>query len=229
MDAELWAARLAAAKRQHSLHHSQSQFDRLSVDGFEVEEDVRPDFSCPYCYEDYDIASLCSHLEDEHPYESKLAICPVCNTKVGRDMLNHITAQHGHLFKIQRRRRLRRVAVPHGSTLSLLSRELREAHLQVLLGGGSFRSTNNSSSTVADSLFSSLAFNFPGSEAEEIAKSATSTVEDTSAKVKTTSQQWKACNEPSLSSEERAQKIKQATLRANFVQQLVVSTLLGDE
>ncbi|KAH9289775.1 hypothetical protein KI387_033892, partial [Taxus chinensis] len=172
MDAELWAARLAAAKRQHSLHHSQSQFDRLNVDGFEVEEDVRPDFPCPYCYEEYDIASLCSHLEDEHSYEAKAAVCPVCN--------------------IKRRRRLRRVAVPHGSTLSLLSRELREAHLQVLLGGGSFRSSNNSSSTVADSLLSSLALNFPGSEAEEITKSAASTIEDNSTKVKTTSQQWKA-------------------------------------
>lgn len=229
MDAELWAARLAAAKRQHSLHHSQSQFDRLSVDGFEVEEDVRPDFPCPYCYEEYDIASLCSHLEDEHSYEAKPAVCPVCSIKVGRDMLNHITTQHGHLFKIQRRRRLRRVAVPHGSTLSLLSRELREAHLQVLLGGGSFRSSNNSSSTVADSLLSSLALSFPGSEAEEITKAAASTIEDNSAKVKTSSQQWKACNEPSLSSEERAQKIKQATQRANFVQQLVLSTLLDDE
>ncbi|GLJ37842.1 hypothetical protein SUGI_0769770 [Cryptomeria japonica] len=87
MDGELWAARLAAAKREHSLHHSQSEFDRLSVDGFEVEEDVRPDFPCPYCYEEYDIASLCSHLEDEHSYEAKPALCPVCSIKVGRDML----------------------------------------------------------------------------------------------------------------------------------------------
>lgn len=229
MDAELWAARLAAAKRQHSLHHSQPQFDRLSIDDFEVDEDVRPDFSCPYCFDDYDIASLCSHLEDEHPFESKAAVCPVCTLKVGRDMLNHITTQHGHLFKIQRRRRLRRVAVPHSSTLSLLSRELREAHLQVLLGGGALRSGINSSSTIADSLLSSLVLNFPGTEAEEISKSAASIIDAKSAKSTTISQQWKACNEPSLSSEERAQKIKQATLRANFVQQLVMSTLLADE
>nr|DAD21046.1 TPA_asm: hypothetical protein HUJ06_022509 [Nelumbo nucifera] len=48
--------------------------DRLSFDDFEVEEEVRPDFPCPYCYEDYDIASLCSHLEDEHPFESKVTV-----------------------------------------------------------------------------------------------------------------------------------------------------------
>jgi len=41
------------------------------VDG---DEDVRPDFSCPYCYEDFDITSLCAHLEDEHCFESKPAV-----------------------------------------------------------------------------------------------------------------------------------------------------------
>jgi hypothetical protein len=40
----------------------------------EVEEEARPDFPCPYCYEDFDIGSLCSHLEDEHSSESKVAV-----------------------------------------------------------------------------------------------------------------------------------------------------------
>eukprot|EP00252_Welwitschia_mirabilis_P021870 TRINITY_DN572_c0_g1_i1.p1 TRINITY_DN572_c0_g1~~TRINITY_DN572_c0_g1_i1.p1 ORF type:complete len:128 (+),score=21.10 TRINITY_DN572_c0_g1_i1:489-872(+) len=108
MDAELWAARLAAAKRQHALHRSQQESDRLSIDDFEVEDDSRPYFPCPYCYEEYDIASLFSHLEDKHPFESEAVVCPICMTKDGRDMLSHITTQHVQLFKIQRRRRLRR-------------------------------------------------------------------------------------------------------------------------
>lgn len=48
--------------------------DRFNVDDVEVEEEIRPDFPCPYCYEDFDIASLCSHLEDEHSCESKAAV-----------------------------------------------------------------------------------------------------------------------------------------------------------
>ena len=48
--------------------------DRLSIDDFEVEDEARPDFPCPYCYEDYDIASLCSHLEDEHSCESRVTV-----------------------------------------------------------------------------------------------------------------------------------------------------------
>lgn len=48
--------------------------DRFNIDDFEVEEDIRPDFPCPYCYEEFDIASLCSHLEDEHSFESRATV-----------------------------------------------------------------------------------------------------------------------------------------------------------
>ncbi|RWW03726.1 hypothetical protein GW17_00033092, partial [Ensete ventricosum] len=71
---------------------------RLSVDDFEVEEEIWPDLPCPYCYEDHDLASLCSHLEEEHPFESK--VCPICSVKIMKDMLNHIIVQHGHLLKV---------------------------------------------------------------------------------------------------------------------------------
>ncbi|KAH0467663.1 hypothetical protein IEQ34_002696 [Dendrobium chrysotoxum] len=78
MDSDSWISRLAAAKRHYLNQRQQnSQSDRLDFDEYEVEEEVRPDFPCPYCYEDHDIASLCSHLEDEHPFESKVAILAV--------------------------------------------------------------------------------------------------------------------------------------------------------
>lgn len=85
---------------------------------------------------------------------------------------------------MQRRRRLRRVAIPNSQVLSLLGRDLREAHLQVLLGGGGYRSNipSSSSNAVSDPFLSSLVLNFPGSEAEEISKSMASTVDDTSTK-----------------------------------------------
>ncbi|KAL9452471.1 hypothetical protein AB3S75_008290 [Citrus x aurantiifolia] len=202
MDSDFWTSRLAAAKRQYTLqqhHHQSSQIDRLSIDDFEVEDDVRPDFPCPYCYEDFDIASLCSHLEDEHSCESKVTVCPVCSVKVARDMLSHITLQHGHLFKLQRRRRLRRVAIPSSQALSLLGRDLREAHLQVLLG-----------------------------EAEEISKSVVTSPEDTSAKSAAPTHMWKTSFDPSLSHEEREKRIRQGAGRASFVQDLLLSTLLID-
>ncbi|XP_063941968.1 protein DEHYDRATION-INDUCED 19 isoform X2 [Daucus carota subsp. sativus] len=234
MDSEYWTSRLAAAKRHFIHHHHQnntsrlsSHMDRLNMDDFvDVEEDGRPDFPCPYCYEEYDLATLCLHLKDEHPSESRVTVCPVCSVKVARDMLTHIRMQHGHLQYLHRRRRLRRVAVPDSQTLSLLGRDLREAHLQVLLGGGAYRSSTATPSPAAtDPLLSSLIMNYPTSEAEEITKVVTSCAEDSS--TNTASQHlWKSSFDPSLSIEERQKRITQDARKAMFMQDLVVSTLL---
>ncbi|OVA11517.1 Drought induced 19 protein-like [Macleaya cordata] len=214
MDSDLWTSRLAAAKRQYALQHNHNShqlggLDRLNIDDFVVEEESRPDFPCPYCFEDYDIASLCSHLEDEHPFESKVTVCPICSVK--------------------RCRRLRRVAIPNSQALSLLGRDLREAHLQVLLGGGGYRSSSSdASNAVTDSFLSSLVMNFSASEAEELSKSAVSNAEDASAKNVTPISTWKSSLDSSLSSEEREQKMKQGTARAGFVQDLLLSTLFSN-
>lgn len=94
---------------------------------------------------------------------------------------------------LQRRRRLRRVAVPDSQTLSLLGRDLREAHLQVLLGGGAYRSSTVTPSAAAtDPLLSSLIMNYPTSEAEEITKAVTSCTEDSSTKNTGSQHLWKS-------------------------------------
>ncbi|XP_042424331.1 protein DEHYDRATION-INDUCED 19-like [Zingiber officinale] len=228
MDSDLWISRLAAAKRHYSTQHQQNvQSDRLSIDEFEMEEELRPDFTCPYCYEDHDISSLCSHIEEEHAFESTAAVCPICSIKVAKDMLNHITLQHGHIFKLQRRRRLRRFAIPSNQTLSLLGRDLREAHLQILLGNAGRRTNNNEESNIAsDSFLSSLFMNFPTSEVEESSKPST----DDNAFLKTESDlpSFISGLNSSLTHEQKEQRRKQATVRATFVQDLLFSTLFDD-
>ena len=47
---------------------------QINLDDVDGDEDLRPEFSCPYCYEEFDVTALCSHLEDEHCFESKAAI-----------------------------------------------------------------------------------------------------------------------------------------------------------
>ncbi|CAA3026232.1 Hypothetical predicted protein [Olea europaea subsp. europaea] len=243
MDTDFWTSRIAAAKRQFNLqhhhhlsnssggggHHS-SQLDRFNIDDFEVEEDIRPDFPCPYCYEEFDIASLCSHLEDEHSFESRATVCPVCSVKVTSDMLSHITLQHGYLFKLQRRRsRSRRVAIPNSQALSLLGRDLREAHLQLLLGGSGYRSNNaTSSNATTDSFLSSLVSNLSASETDEISKSVMSSIGDNSSTRVTSQNIWKSSFDSSLSREEREKGTRQAAGRAVFVRDLLISTLLAD-
>ena len=94
---------------------------------------------------------------------------------------------------LQRRRRLRRVAIPNSQALSLLGRDLREAHLQVLLGGGAYRSSSaNVSNAATDSFLSSLILNFPASEAEEITKSVVTSSQDTAAKNVAPALMWKS-------------------------------------
>lgn len=91
----------------------------LHYDDFEGDNDALFEFSCPFCYVEYDIGSLCSHLEEEHRFESKSVICPVCAARAGTDVVGHITHQHGHLFKMQRRRRARKSSSSSSASFSL--------------------------------------------------------------------------------------------------------------
>ncbi|XP_078164047.1 protein DEHYDRATION-INDUCED 19-like [Carex rostrata] len=239
MDSDLWISRLAAAKRHYAaqLHNNSFQSsDRVGIDEFEMEDEIRPELPCPYCYEDHDVTSLCAHLEEEHPFESRAAACPVCSDKINRDMLNHLTMQHGHLFK--NRRRLRRFVIPSSQAISLLGRDLREAHLQVLLGTGGFSRSNNQNSSqnnapvniASDPLLSSLVLNFPppGDTDDGSKSSSTLGIDESFATKDVPTHTLKSSFDSSLSYEEREHRRKQASVRATFVQDLLLSTLLYD-
>ncbi|RLM80041.1 fiber protein Fb2 [Panicum miliaceum] len=236
MDSELWISRLMAAKRQFALQRAQRQHaapashhDRF--DDIEPEDEGHSDFPCPYCYEDHDITSLCSHLEDEHPFESKVVACPVCSARISKDLLEHITLQHGYLFKLQRHHRLRRVAGAGSHTLSYAGRDLQETYLKVLLGNsGRSSSTTNTSTSVTDSLLSSLVLNLSSSEAEDTSKSSAPAVAENSwFKRSLPSKNWKISSADSnLSHEEREQRRRQATVRSAFVQHILITTLFDD-
>lgn len=75
---------------------------------------------------------------------------------------------------MQRRRRFRRAGIPSNAALSLFGKEIREAHLQALLGGTS-RSSAPSSAT--DVLLSSLVYNISVTETEDPPKPAVVVVE----------------------------------------------------
>lgn len=72
--------------------------DRFSIDDFEVEDEVRPDFPCPYCYEDFDIVSLCSHLEDEHSCESKVTVRVSLDTPLDLFLFCFVFSEERYVF-----------------------------------------------------------------------------------------------------------------------------------
>uniref|UniRef100_A0A0E0C5V7 Protein dehydration-induced 19 C-terminal domain-containing protein n=1 Tax=Oryza meridionalis TaxID=40149 RepID=A0A0E0C5V7_9ORYZ len=220
MDSEHWISSLAAAKRFYAaqLGHVDDMAGigmeevemEMEDDGegmeleleMQLEEATWPDVACPYCYEDHDIASLCAHLEEDHPYEP--------HTASGR--------------------RMRRFIIPESQALSLLSRDLRDAQLQALLGGGHRQRRSNTTATniSADPLLSSFGLGFSTLDSEEQSKAPVPIPDDTSIHKDTPAQPWESRIDSSLTSEEREQKRKQATDRATFVQGLVLSTLFED-
>lgn len=226
MDADSWAARLSStSKRYQSASQSRSgmRWDGIDAEmliGFEeidmVDDDVREEFPCPFCSEYYDIVGLCCHIDDEHAVEAKNGVCPVCEMRVGVDMVAHITLQHGNIFKIQQRKRKSRkggASHSHSTTLSLLRRKLREGNLQSLLGGSSFIAP--SASAAPDPLLSS--FMLP------MADDFGSALPHSSAR-KTTPQNVSERKQPPLSIKDKEERTK----RSEFVQGLLLSTILDD-
>ncbi|CAL9074633.1 unnamed protein product [Musa textilis] len=144
--------------------------------------------------------------------------------KVTKDMLNHIIFRHGRVFKLQRHGRL-------GShTLSPLGRDLYESHLQVLLGSAGHGSNHKDESNIAaDPFLSTLVMNFPTSGADEASKP--SPDENSYRKKESNFPYSKSSlnsSSSSLACEQEEQRQKQATGRADFVQDLLVATLFGD-
>ncbi|KAL6646774.1 hypothetical protein ACP70R_015468 [Stipagrostis hirtigluma subsp. patula] len=219
MDSDLWISRLMAAKRQFALQRAQrhhatpaSHHDRFSYDDIEPEDEVCSDYPCPYCYEDHDITSLCTHLEDEHPFESKVVA-----------LINTIDFIHS------RHHRLRRVAGAGNHALSLAGRDLQETYLKALLGNSSRSSGTNTSSSVTDSLLSSLVLNLSSSEVEDASKlSAPAAVESNWFKRAVPSKTWKTSADSNLSHEEKERRKRQAAVRSVFVQHLLVTTLFDE-
>jgi hypothetical protein len=99
-------------------------------------------------------------------------------------------------WHLQNGSRLRRYVIPESRAVSLLSRDLRDAHLQALLGGGhSHRSSNPATTTTniyADPLLSSFGLGFATSDAEEPSKSPVPVPDGTSKLKEAPPQPWES-------------------------------------
>lgn len=197
MDSELWASLLSSTKRRLASHSDRP----LSYDDLEGDDDTLFEFSCPFCYMEFDIGSLCSHLEEEHCFESKSVVCPVCAAKAGNDVVGHITHQHGHLFKMQRRRRVRKASMPSTSSCTPFS---------------------------LDPLLSSLLCDLPIPETVTASKLIAASEEASLKNPLSNDQNATSCESP-LDAEKCEQKLGEAALRAKFVQQMVLSTIFRDD
>lgn len=56
-------------------------------------------FPCPFCYIEVEVPFICSHLQEEHCFDTRNAVCPICANNLGRDMAAHFRVHHSHLLK----------------------------------------------------------------------------------------------------------------------------------
>ncbi|CAJ1963300.1 unnamed protein product [Sphenostylis stenocarpa] len=224
MDSDSWVStRISISSRRY---HPRSD---LCMEEREGNDDFRAEYLCPFCAEDYDVVSLCCHIDDHHPLQAKNGVCPVCGKKVGVDLVGHITTQHGSFLRIsflqigltyvQRKRRVRKGG--SGSTISILRRELREGAWQSLLGGSSFIASSNSE---PDPLLTSFMFS---PVAADESSSATPPPSIERARVKERPKDDFLERKPKQSQLSEEDKVENAR-RFEFVQGLLLSTILDD-
>lgn len=209
---DLWNSRLSFSSRRYP---SRSEV-YLVGDDIDVEDELKQEFLCPFCAEEFDTVGLFCHVEEEHPVEVKHGVCPVCAKRVGMDMVSHITNHHGNILKVQRKRRLRRGGT--NSMLSILRKELKD-NRQSLFEGTSY--AHLSSNPEPDPLVSSLIYNSPIEDILGTHKTHSSVelVEDAVEKNVT-----QRMEQPQLSVEDQKEKCR----KSEFVQGLLLSAMFDD-
>ncbi|KAF6137136.1 hypothetical protein GIB67_030900 [Kingdonia uniflora] len=85
--------------RTSRLIHSEN---RSSMDDSEVYEDRGTCFPCPFCYVDIELLLIDMHLREEHCFDLKTSVCPLCADNVSKDMIGHFRVQHTNLLKQRR-------------------------------------------------------------------------------------------------------------------------------
>ncbi|XP_020231719.1 protein DEHYDRATION-INDUCED 19 homolog 2 [Cajanus cajan] len=101
MEDETLSFGLSTASRGYQ-SRLKSHFE-LFIDFDEVtgDDELRTAYTCPFCAEDFDLLEPCCHIDLDHPSDAKSGICPVCTMWVGTNIVDHIAAQHGNMFKSQ--------------------------------------------------------------------------------------------------------------------------------
>ncbi|XP_047961141.1 protein DEHYDRATION-INDUCED 19 homolog 4-like isoform X1 [Salvia hispanica] len=70
-------------------------YGEYELNNFESDEKSE-ELACPFCSEDFDVLGLCCHIDADH----RIEICPYCMIKVRMNMASHVITQHEDVLKI---------------------------------------------------------------------------------------------------------------------------------
>ncbi|KAL5750611.1 hypothetical protein ACOSP7_025214 [Xanthoceras sorbifolium] len=122
MDIDFWTSRVHSAKHLSAVQASRFTSDNhLVMDDSEGDDDVKACFPCPFCYVDIEVQVVCSHLQEEHCFDLKNAVCPLCAGNLGKDVIGHFLVQHASSLK--RRRKSQKSGLWNGGS-AMLGKEL---------------------------------------------------------------------------------------------------------
>ncbi|KAJ4974161.1 hypothetical protein NE237_007335 [Protea cynaroides] len=212
MDVDFWASRVDSTKHLTMQAARLNSDNHLRLDDFEGDDDIRACFPCPFCYVEIEVPLLCAHLQEEHCFDVKNAVCPVCAENLGKDMIGHFTVQHAHLLK--RRRKSQRPSLWTNSS-AILGKELRE--LSSFISATSTNGRGNAIDSSPDPLLSPFLCNIDIPDIKDDQN--THSKNDVSA-----SSDMKSML-PSASDEAQEQDYGERRQRAEFFQQMVLSTI----
>ncbi|XWS47648.1 hypothetical protein CRYUN_Cryun13aG0002200 [Craigia yunnanensis] len=208
MDVDFWPSKVHSSR-----HLSVVRAARLNSDGhyddFEGDEDARACFPCPFCYVEIEIHALCNHLQEDHCFDLKNAVCPLCAANLGKDVIGHFMVQHASSLK--RRRKSQKSGVWPGSPATL-GRELSSFIWSSTGGRG------NAHDSAPDPFLSPFLCNAPASDTRGALRDKCS---DDEATVASSLKRI----EPSFLDKDHEQNTEERRQRAAFVQELVVSTI----
>ncbi|XP_031278584.1 protein DEHYDRATION-INDUCED 19 homolog 6-like [Pistacia vera] len=208
MDIDSWASRVHSAKHFSAVQASRLNSDNHSlVDDSEGDDDAKACFPCPFCYVDIEVHLVCSHLQEEHCFDLKNAVCPLCAANLGKDATEHFIVQHASLLK--RRKRFQKSGLWNGGS-AMLGKELSSFLGYSVTGRG------NAHESVSDPLLSKFLCNAPLSD-NKITQQ-----DDSSDEVSVASDLKR---EPTFPDEVHEEEIEERRQRATFIQQLILSTV----
>ncbi|PON96746.1 Dehydration-induced protein [Trema orientale] len=201
MDVDFWASRAHSARHFSAVQAARLHSDRsFTLDAVEGDEDTKPCFPCPFCYVDIEVTSLCIHLQEEHCFDLRTAVCPLCAANLGKDVIGHFMVQHASSLK--HRRKTQKSGFWTSST-AMLGKEQPK------------RGRGDSYESAPDPLLSPFICSLSFSEPKGVQQDESSS---TDAPVTTDAKSTETSSHSKKDNEERRQ-------RAAFVQQLIASTI----
>ncbi|XP_073128334.1 protein DEHYDRATION-INDUCED 19 homolog 5-like isoform X1 [Henckelia pumila] len=104
MDLDFWAAKIhSATQTAAAIRSSRAKSSgNRGIGEDEGDDGVSAWFPCPFCYIEIEVPLLCVHLQEEHCFDLKNAVCPICAANLGKDPTCHFTVQHAHSIKRRR-------------------------------------------------------------------------------------------------------------------------------